>query len=101
MTRWQAVAVDMDALLSGKRGHPCNDAPTTPGVYAFYENGKVVYVGSSVNVSRRIRQHLLSYERFRHYAMKVRPSRRYGDWLMIELRLIKRLNPLLNLQRFR
>lgn len=77
----------------------------------------VLYVGQSTNLRARFRQHALSVPqmpaKFRHLPypagftstpwgvfenvrVKYRPSVRYGDWAMVELRLIRRLRPRFN-----
>lgn len=83
--------------------------PREPGVYAVYFNGTLSYIGQTVDLRNRFSEH-----RFRHgYAknivtpwgdypddttivIKFSRSRRYGDWAMRELRLIRRLLPRLN-----
>lgn len=83
--------------------------PAIAAVYAIYFDADLVYVGQTSNLRGRFQTH-----RFRHgyarniitpwgdlpdktrVAAKARPMRRYGDWAMIELRLIRRLRPRLN-----
>ena len=92
--------------------------PDCPGCYAVYENGVLVYVGSSANLAARCRVYFtksrmrgrfdygdpaLDFPQFvtpwgfRHHGnavtVKVKVSRRLGDWLMREYRLIRRLQP--------
>jgi excinuclease UvrABC nuclease subunit len=76
------------------------------GCYAFFMNDRLVYVGSSQNLQRRLLDYLISpsystgistpwgFCDTAHVRFKV--SRRYGDWLMWEARLIKRLRPPMN-----
>jgi excinuclease UvrABC nuclease subunit len=85
-------------------------APVAAGVYAIYVNGELVYVGSSKNLRQRLAQHNVRYGyspsvitpwgQFHHadasYHCKVKVSRRYGEWAMLELRLIRRLKPRCN-----
>lgn len=86
------------------------DVPRAPGCYAVYHDGELVYVGSSVKLQSRLasyfgpsnpkrprRRHINSGARPRHdgvaVTVKVAGSRRIGDWLMREYRLIQRLKP--------
>jgi excinuclease UvrABC nuclease subunit len=81
------------------------DVPYVPGVYVVYgKNRRVQYVGSSVNLHLRLYAHKQSHSSVgklvndRNCPVKYRPCVRFGDWLMVELRLIKRLRPPLNQQ---
>jgi hypothetical protein len=77
----------------------------SPGVYAIYGDGRLLYIGQSDNVSKRIRLgHGANYSRFSAgidlpwgqfstVTIKIRLSTRFGDWLMHEARLIRRLQP--------
>ena len=100
---WEIVAVDREAL-SGRhhiidyrefsfRKRAVTDAPETPGVYAFVIAGRVHYVGSSLNLASRLRTHLLHSPLLHAATVKIKRSRRFGDWLMWEARLIRRLRP--------
>ncbi len=82
------------------------------GCYALYIDGRLVYIGSSGNIYAR----LSIYRRACHISTQTEPgpllqtpfgsggsltakiklSRRYGDWLMVEARLIRRLQPCAN-----
>lgn len=76
------------------------------GVYVVYCGGKLLYIGQSANVNKRI----LSYRfrapwseniftpwgQFKSVVIKVSYGKRYGDWAMRELRLIRRLKPIEN-----
>jgi len=83
--------------------------PLVSCVYAFYFNGELVYIGSTINLKAR----LISY-RFRiqfgklmtkwgifdidtKVIVKYRVSVKYAEWLMVEARLIKRLQPKYNI----
>lgn len=84
--------------------------PTLPGVYVLYVDHEPVYVGSAVDVQRRLHEHGVRYGYAKGsihtrtwgaisgsaYHWKVKLSVRYGDWAMQELRLIRRLRPRLN-----
>lgn len=94
--------------------HPRGALPKCAGVYVIYFDGKPVYVGQSVNVANRIAGH-----KFRHgygptfitpwtdlpntarVTVKVKPSKRLGDWAMLEIRLIARLQPEFNTHHLR
>ena len=81
--------------------------PNAPGCYAIYEGDEVVYVGSSFNIRHRIKSHPIEISHysntldtpwgmFHNWKIKFKTSVRYGDWAMIELRLIDRLQPKYN-----
>lgn len=83
------------------------DVPNVPGVYVVYFDDEPVYVGSSSNMRSRLSSHNIYYSRFSHsiktpwgirstLRIKWRRSDVYGDWLMHELRLIRRLQPRFN-----
>lgn len=69
--------------------------PEVPGVYVIQRPGRVVYVGSTVNLRSRAKCHIPVFggnkpnPPFFSYSV----SRRPGDWLMREYRLIQRLLP--------
>ena len=106
----------------------CHVPPDKPGFYAIYlqnlqtNNSELVYIGTAKNLKRRLNNHevvrLLNrmYEYPIHVNIKCRvfepniSSRRTLGWynkqdqadnerLLIEARLIKRLQPRLNIQR--
>lgn len=83
--------------------------PEVAAVYAIYFDQVLVYIGSSVNVKSRIRRHnfRFGYGQNIHtpwgelpatieVGIKIKPSRRLGDWAMSEIRLIARLRPEFN-----
>lgn len=96
-TKWIVFDAGMCSLL----------APAEPGCYVVYIDGKIAYIGQSINVRKRFSMHGFN---FAHYSndydtpwgqfdsvvIKVRFGDRYGDWAMRELRLIKRIKPHLN-----
>jgi excinuclease UvrABC nuclease subunit len=99
--RW--VSYTLDSIV---------DMPEGPGCYVVYVDGMPSYVGQSVRVRERLwRGHRINYSYgshihtpwglFREVAFKVKPSRAYGDWLMTEARLIRRLRPRFNRQGLR
>jgi excinuclease UvrABC nuclease subunit len=95
-------------------GRNC-DVPELPGVYAVYDHGQLVYIGSSTNLRRRLRAYGRkrssrfdrrgveqwfspgwSYEGPRATFFKVKMATKQGEWLMREWRLISRLKPCYN-----
>lgn len=72
--------------------------PSEPGVYAILDGNKVLYVGSSQNLKKRISCHSKLLKTLPDGKYKFSCSRRYGDWLMREVRLIRRLRPKLNVR---
>lgn len=81
-----------------------------PGCYAIYLDEALVYIGQTQNLRRRLRRYGISVEYLRGRGLvvhtpwatgrtvtiKVRRSRRFGDWLMAEARLVRRLRPRFN-----
>lgn len=69
--------------------------PSVGASYVFIVQGVAVYVGSTSNLNTRMRQHRSSDKCVdpESIVVKYRPSKRYGDWAMLELRLIRRLRP--------
>jgi hypothetical protein len=55
----------------------------------FYIDGEIVYIGSTANLQQRMRTPWGKGRLTLKYAI----SKRYGDWLMREARLIGRLRP--------
>jgi hypothetical protein len=84
---------------------PCVSVPFDgPACYAVYIDGGLVYIGSTVNLRCRLAGHKIQISRYsswiitpwgdgRTVFVKYRPSRSYGDWAMVELRLLRRLKP--------
>lgn len=83
--------------------------PSVACCYVIYFNGEMRYVGSTGNLRNRFSGHAFRYGYGKTFItpwgempmpfdmrIKFKPSRRYGDWLMIEARLIRRLQPMLN-----
>ncbi|NBW19340.1 MAG: hypothetical protein EBR82_66325 [Caulobacteraceae bacterium] len=70
-----------------------------PGVYAIYDQcGDLVYIGSSMNLHRRLSRYAARHSP--DWSLKVRYTKFVGEWSFREIRLIKRLKPLLNTQNF-
>jgi hypothetical protein len=82
--------------------------PKIPACYVLYYDGKLVYVGSTSNLRHRITSYRIrysygnsvfigsDYNEVSTVTLKYRLTRKYGDWAMIELRLIRKLKPQLN-----
>lgn len=85
--------------------------PDVPACYAIYIDGEVAYVGQSFRLSSRLSSYhihvnlfgvraddwwVTPWGKFAHVRIKFKRSRRYGDWLMREARLIRRLKPRFN-----
>jgi len=80
------------------------------GVYAIYINRRLVYIGSSQNVAQRVHFHAMElyngrpckeeWPKVETISFKIKYSEKFGDWLMLEARLIKRIKPLMNKKRF-
>lgn len=80
------------------------DSTTLPkgaGVYVVHLHGRAIYIGSSTTLSHRYRQHIhgLRYSEEKNWPAimglkgKYFSSKKFGDWAMIELRLVRRLRP--------
>jgi excinuclease UvrABC nuclease subunit len=77
--------------------------PAVPAVYVVYVDGFVYYVGSTANLRLRMintwnHKNEDANLRPRSVVVKFSISRRYGDWRMREVRLIRRLHPRANLR---
>lgn len=81
------------------------------GVYAWYGDGRLLYIGCSESLSARVEQYfaqglirsdggafLTPWGQFAELDLKVRQSRFFGDWATAELRLIRRLKPVGNVR---
>lgn len=80
------------------------DVPQEPGVYAIYIDRVLVYIGQSTNLFQRLCSYNINFARYSDSIetpwgngfkvhCKYSLSSRYGDWLMREARLIRRLQP--------
>lgn len=82
-----------------------------PACYAVYLDGYITYVGSTNDLRHRLNNHKFRYGYsnyiftpwgegltglIKRLVVKYRPSQKYGDWAMVELRLIRRLRPRFN-----
>jgi hypothetical protein len=89
MSRWKRIR------------YPGSRPPTIACVYVFYGNGRPVYIGSTSNLFARLHGHRISrlsahrwatpWGTFRTLWVKYRIAKRYGEWAMAELRLIRRV----------
>lgn len=97
MSAWNTVRFNPMDAARGK----WNIFPTSPACYVIYVNSRLVYVGQSMNIRKRMVGHYCRptcvWMKEKQIVMKYRLSRKYGDWAMVELRLIRRLQPNLNL----
>jgi hypothetical protein len=79
-----------------------------PGCYAIFLDGELVYIGQSERVRGRLWKYQMHLNIFADargpgivtpwgsafvVTIKFKRSRRYGDWLMREARLIRKLQP--------
>ncbi len=74
--------------------------PRTPGVYAIYEDGALVYIGQSLDMRRRFSSHLKKRPEIvipGKYTVKFKLTQRLGDFLAWEFRLLHRLRPCWNI----
>jgi hypothetical protein len=76
-----------------------------PGCYVIYADGRLVYVGMADKVNVRVSSHMNGRAKALEKALgrkvdswlvKYRPERFYGERATLELRLIRRLRPVLN-----
>jgi excinuclease UvrABC nuclease subunit len=65
--------------------------PAAPGVYAFYWQAELIYIGSAANLRKRIQAHANSF-RWRE-GMTVKAACQPYGWEARERRLIERLRP--------
>ena len=85
---------------------PKDVVPALPGVYVFYVDGEVYYVGSSCSLRERLRHYgdrassIFNADFFREKTVVVKfsVSKKSGEWLMREYRLIRRLKPRANIR---
>lgn len=74
--------------------------PAWPCCYVIYLDGSLTYIGQTDRFDFRVRQHvakgLLKGVCPSRVTFKIKLCRRYGEWAMTELRLIRRIQPILN-----
>jgi hypothetical protein len=89
------------------KAHPITDElPHEPAVYVIYVEGVASYVGQTVSLRLRFREHKFMWGygpevqtpwgMAKDVFIKASKSRKFGDWAMRELRLIRRLRPINN-----
>lgn len=98
-TRWRVLTTSV--------GMRPVTGPRVPAVYAVYLDGLLAYIGSTCNLADRLSFHqfrgtsdghsiVTPWGQYARFALKYKKSSRYGDWLMDEARLIRRLGPSCN-----
>lgn len=83
--------------------------PVVACCYAIYLDGILKYIGSTNNLRNRFSGHAIRYGYAKNihtpwgdfpssiiFIIKYKPSTKYGDWLMREARLIKKIKPPFN-----
>ncbi len=108
MSRWNRIEYSEEYAC-------CFDVLDKPGVYTVYGDNRIIYIGQSSSIKKRFTSYqirlileeypnkIYSYKRspwgtFEDLFIKVSYSKKFGDWAMRELRLIKKLNPPFNTQ---
>lgn len=93
-----------DDLLQNKKR-----LPNISCVYAMYFNNKLVYIGSTKDLKNRycgqeirygygknIKTRWGDFDLDTKITLKYKPIKRYGFWLMLEAKLIRKLQPIFN-----
>lgn len=75
--------------------------PSAAGVYVVYLNRQLYYIGSAANLEMRLyatwkRKTDSGFTMNALVDIKYSVSKKYGDWLMREIRLIRKLQPRAN-----
>lgn len=70
--------------------------PAWPCCYVIYHGDKLVYVGQTTNLAVRFFRHRQAVPKGSRLTVKVKLCRRFGEWATTEVRLISRLQPILN-----
>ncbi len=93
-SRWQRVSFKPESI------------PEIPACYVLLSGKRVLYVGSAVKLfTRLVHGHKLQDGSIGYrngicdpqsLTVAYRPSVKFGDWAMVEIRLIRRLRPLIN-----
>jgi len=86
-----------------------SNLPRLACCYVIFFNDEMKYIGSTNDLRNRFSGHSFRYGYWNNihtpwgefpattkFVIKYKPSKKYGDWLMIEARLIKRLQPQFN-----
>jgi predicted GIY-YIG superfamily endonuclease len=84
--------------------------PNSPCTYCLIVDGEVIYIGSTRRLKSRFYEHKIRYGFARNIilpwltvpdtskvVLKIKKTIKYGDWVMDEMRLIKKLQPKYNL----
>lgn len=109
-TRWE---IDLEMKRRRKQWYSFDldkmeSLPNAPCCYVLYFDRRLVYVGSTESLSKRIKGHV-EYARYsagyttawgycNSVIVKAKFPNYYGQWLMTEFRLIRRLKPLFNIK---
>ena len=74
--------------------------PNESGVYAIYNDGELVYIGSAANLATRVSGARLArdFDNTDGMTVKYRLERELGESLMAEVKLILRLRPPMNVK---
>jgi len=109
MADWKHVPYSEDSSRWRRIFPIPSRVPHSPGCYAVYIDGELVYIGQSVNLHLRLRKGGICRRKYTsthftpwgevsvgRFVLKVAYSRKYGDWAMRELRLLRRLKPKFN-----
>ncbi len=86
------------------------EAPKLPACYAIYMDDRLRYIGSTDRFRVRMQSHLkvtgysgwstTPWGQFKSVKVKAKFPSRYGDWLTLEARLLRRLRPEFNKKGF-
>jgi hypothetical protein len=87
--RWFRVGIPTPSTIRGRRRWVI---PKCPGTYALYEDGELVYIGSSVNLLDRVRAHINS-GRWDPWRLTAKVSPMASGWAQRERQLVDRLQP--------
>ena len=72
--------------------------PNLPCCYCVFVFFVLLYIGQTVNLSARFARHRVEKTFTDSAIAKVRFGEKYGDWAMREMRLIRKLQPPMNLR---
>lgn len=89
-----------DIQYSKFRKEFCDSVPELPAVYVVYFSSGGLYIGSTTNLKKRIYGHCIfkraAFQLDYVVQIKYKICIKYGCWLMLEARLIRKLMPKLN-----